>query len=75
MMTLDEREAVLRRYAAGMLGTRETIELIGARDYADLIIAMAHADLKFPKPADTPRRAADLARAREILLPLLRRGD
>lgn len=64
----------LRAYAAGRAGTRRTIEALGGRDYADLVIAMAQTDLDFPKPTATPARAANLARARAILLPRLRHG-
>lgn len=73
-MTQKEKEAVLRRYAAGLLGTRSTIEAIGAHDYADLVIAMAQADLDFPKPPTTPAHEAQVARARALLQPLLRHG-
>ena len=73
-MTQDERDAVLRQYAGGQLGTRRTIEVIGAHDYADLIIAMAEAGLDFPKPAATPAHEANVARASAILQPRLRRG-
>jgi len=54
-MTQNERDAVLRRYAAGLLGTRGATEAIGARDYADLVSAMARADMDFPKPTMTRR--------------------
>jgi hypothetical protein len=73
-MTLAERNVLLGRYAAGELGTRRTIEAIGARDYADLVIAMAQADLPFPKPAATPSHEANVVRARAILQPRLRHG-
>jgi len=73
-MTEAEKIAVLKRYAAGTLGTRRTIEAIGGSDYADLITAMVAAHLAFPKPAPSARRDADLARARAILGPRLRRG-
>lgn len=62
----------LRRYAEGLLGTRQAIELAGLDDYADLVIALAKNDLKLPKPSDTPQHQAHLARARAILQPLLR---
>ena len=65
----------LRAYAAGRIGTRQAIEALGFHDYADLIIALAQNDLDFPKPSDTPARAANVARARAILEPRLRRGD
>ena len=74
-MAENEKEALLRQYAAGQLGTRRTIEAIGAHDYADLVIAMAEAALKFPKPTETPARDARVARARAILQPRLRHGD
>jgi hypothetical protein len=73
-MTDAEKTALLAQYAAGGRGTRATIEAIGAHDYADLIIALAQAGLDFPKPSDTPAHAAQVARARAILQPLLRRG-
>jgi hypothetical protein len=65
---------ILRDYSAGRAGTRGTIEALGMHDYADLIIALAQNDLPFPKPADTPTRAANVARATAIIQPLLRRG-
>jgi hypothetical protein len=65
---------VLRRYAAGQLGTRDAIARAGLQDYADLIIALAQHDLPLPKPADTPRHREHEARARSILQPLLRRA-
>jgi len=71
-MIQSKMEPVLRRYADGLLGTRATIEAIGARDYADLVIAMAQADLAFPKPSATPAHAAHVAKARAVLQPLLR---
>ena len=75
MSTITESHLkVLRDYAEGRLGTRAAIEKIGAQDYADLVIALAQQDLPFPKPADTPRRRANVARARALLEPLLRRG-
>ena len=72
-MTETEKDALLRRYADGLAGTRQTIEALGMRDYADLVIAMAQGGLDFPKPSDTPAHAAHLARARAIPLPRLRR--
>jgi hypothetical protein len=62
----------LRDSAAGRAGARATIERAGLNDYADLIIALACNDLPFPRPADTPGRQANLARARKILTPRLR---
>lgn len=70
-----EQLDIVRAYAAGTLGTREAIAAAGLHDYADLVIALAQNDLPFPKPADTPRREAHLARARALLQPLLRRGN
>lgn len=67
--------AALRDYAAGRLGTRQAMDRAGVRDYAELIIALSQHDLGLPKPADTPRRQAHLARARAILQPRLRHGD
>lgn len=72
-MTQDEAHSQLRRYAAGELGTRQTIEAIGGTDYADLIIALTRAGLDFPRPQETPAREAQVARARALLQPLLRR--
>ncbi|MGO9007027.1 MAG: hypothetical protein ACLQIQ_14080 [Beijerinckiaceae bacterium] len=69
----DENQLqVLRDYAAGLVGTRRTIERAGLQDYADLVIALAQNDLDFPKPADTPKHRARLEQARAILQPLLR---
>ena len=64
----------LRAYAAGALGTRQTIERAGLHDYADLVIALAQHDLDLPKPPATPTHEAHLARARRILQPRLRHG-
>lgn len=71
----QDRLAALRAYAAGGLGTRQAIEQLGLRDYADLIIALAQHDLDLPKPADTPRRRANVERASALLQPRLRHGD
>ena len=65
---------ILRRYAAGQLGTRDAIARAGLQDYADLIIELVRHDLALPKPADTPRHREHQARARSILQPLLRRA-
>lgn len=62
----------LRDYAAGLLGTSRAIQQAGVEDYAELVIALAQHDLDFPKPADTPERQANLARASSILQPRLR---
>jgi hypothetical protein len=70
----DQQLAALHDYAAGRLGTRQAIERLGGQDYADLVIALAQHDLDFPKPADTPRHQANLARVRALLQPRLRRG-
>jgi hypothetical protein len=75
LQTGAARRATLTAYAAGLAGTRQTIETLGLDDYADLIIAMAETDLPFPKPADTEARRAHVAQARAILLPRLRDGD
>jgi hypothetical protein len=66
--------AALRDYAEGRLGTRQAIEYAHLQDYAELVIALARNNLDLPKPPDTARRAANLARARAILQPRLRRG-
>jgi hypothetical protein len=71
-MTEPEQQAVLRRYAAGELGTRETIERAGLDGFADLLIGLARYDLALPGPADTPERRANVERARAVLQPLLR---
>jgi hypothetical protein len=71
----EQQVATLRAYAEGRIGTRRAIERLGARDYADLLIALAQHDLDLPKPPDTPRHRAQVARARAVLQPLLRRGD
>lgn len=63
----------LRRYAAGMLGTREAIERAGLEDFADLLIVLAQNELDLPKPDDTPKRRANVEQARAILQPRLRR--
>ncbi|HEY5300874.1 MAG TPA: hypothetical protein VIJ55_09390 [Acetobacteraceae bacterium] len=67
----DQIKAI-RDYAAGLVGTRETIRRAGLHDYAELVIALARHDLDLPKPSDTPRRRAHLERASAILQPLLR---
>lgn len=74
MLDPVQRSDTLRAYSAGRLGTREAIERAGFDDYADLVIALASADLDLPKPAESPRRAAAIAFAAEILQPRLRRG-
>ena len=74
-MTQPELEAVLRRYADGLIGTRGAIEAIGAHDYADLLIAMAQSGLSMPRPPATPAHEARVARARAILQPRLRHAD
>jgi hypothetical protein len=68
----DTQLKALRDYAAGLVGTRETMRRADIGDYAELIIALAQHDLDFPKPADTPQRQAHLERATAILQPLLR---
>lgn len=70
----QDRLTTLQAYAEGRLGTRRAIERLGARDYADLVIALAQNGLDLPKPPDTPGHAAQVARARTILQPLLRHG-
>jgi hypothetical protein len=65
----------LRAYAAGQLGTRSAIERAGLHDYADLVIALVQNDLDLPKPAETPKHDAHLARVRAILQPRLRHGE
>lgn len=62
----------IRDYAAGRVGTRETIRRAGLQDYAELVIVLAQHDLDLPKPSDTPQRRAHLERASAILQPLLR---
>ena len=62
----------LRAYAAGNLGTHQTIERAGVRDYAELVIALVQNDLDLPRPTASPRHDAHLARARAILQPRLR---
>jgi hypothetical protein len=71
----SDRLSVLQAYAEGRLGTRRAIERLGMRDYADLVIALAQQGLDLPKPPNTPRHEEQVARARAILQPLLRRGD
>lgn len=73
-MTQDDMQAALRRYADGHVGTRDTIEALGARDYGDLIVAMAQAGLAFPKPTASAAHDARVARASAILQPRLRLG-
>jgi hypothetical protein len=75
LQTGSAKLATLTAYAAGLTGTRSTIEALGVSDYADLIIAMAETNLAFPKPSDTDARRANVARARAILLPRLRDDD
>jgi hypothetical protein len=70
----QSRDEILRAYAAGDLGTRNTIERLGLHDYADLIIALVEQDLSPPRPADTPSHRAQVDRARAILQPRLRHG-
>jgi hypothetical protein len=70
--TEQQQLKALRDYAAGLVGTRETMRRAGIDDYAELVIALAHQDLPLPKPADTPQRRAQVERASAILQPLLR---
>lgn len=72
--TEQKQLKALRDYAAGLVGTRETINRAGLDDYAELVIALVRQDLNFPKPEDTPERRAHLERATAILQPLLRHG-
>jgi len=72
-MTDPKQLDILRQYACGLLGTRQAIELAGLEDFANLLMALAQHDLPLPKPADTPERRANVALAREILQPRLRR--
>ena len=62
----------LRDFAAGLVGTRETMRRAQVNDYAELVIALMQNNLDLPKPLDTPRRRANLERATAILQPLLR---
>lgn len=64
---------VLRRYSIGLLGTRQAIERAGLEDFADLMMALAENDLDLPKPADTPKRRANVELARALLQPRLHR--
>lgn len=75
LIALDpEQLETLHPYAAGRLGTRQTIERAGLHDYADLVIALAQSGLDLPKPAMTPKHEARIARARAILQPRLASG-
>ncbi len=72
-MTDPKQLETLTLYANGSLGTREAIARAGLEDFADLLIALAQNDLVLPKPADTPKRRANLESARALLQPRLRR--
>lgn len=72
--TEQKQLKALRDYAAGLVGTRETMRRAELGDYAELVIALVKHDLDLPKPADTPQRRAHLERASAILQPLLRHG-
>ena len=72
--TEQKQLKALRDYAAGLVGTRETMRRAEFGDYAELVIALVKHDLDLPKPADTPQRRAHLERASAILQPLLRHG-
>ena len=61
--TEHQQLKALRDYAAGLVGTRETMRRAGLDDYAELVISLAQHDLDLPKPADTPARQANVARA------------
>ena len=69
-----QQEPILKAYAHGLAGTRETIQKLGYYDYADLLIALAEHDLGLPKPSITPEHAAHLGRASALLQPLLLNG-
>jgi hypothetical protein len=68
----EDQLKALRDYAAGIVGTRETMRRADVNDYAELVIALVQHDLDLPKPADTPQRRARVERASAILQPLLR---
>lgn len=69
----DERTLkAIRDYAAGLVGTRETLRRGGIGDYAELVITLAQHGLDLPKPADTAEHRANVERASAILQPLLR---
>ena len=72
--TEQKQLKALRDYAAGLVGTRETMRRAELGDYAELVIALVKHDLDLPKPSDTPQRRAHLERASAILQPLLRHG-
>ena len=72
--TEEKQLKALRDYAAGLVGTRETMRRAGVNDYAELVIALMKNNLDLPKPADTPRRRENLERATAILQPFLRHG-
>lgn len=68
----EKRLKALRDYAAGQVGTRETMRRAGLGDYAELVIMLAQHGLDLPKPADTAEHRANVERAALILQPLLR---
>lgn len=68
----EKKLKALRDYAAGLVGTRETMLRAGLGDYAELVMNLARHDLDLPKPADTAERRANVERAAAILQPLLR---
>ena len=72
--TEQKQLKALRDYAAGLVGTRETMRRAELGDYAELVIALVQHDIDLLKPADTPQRRAHLERASAILQPLLRHG-
>jgi hypothetical protein len=72
MTATPQQLDVLRRYTAGQLGTRQAIERGGFEDFADLMTALAENNFDLPKPADTPKRRANVELARALLQPRLR---
>jgi hypothetical protein len=58
--TEQEQLKGLRDYAAGRVGTRETMRRAGLNDYAELIIALLEHDLDLPKFAGTQQQRVHL---------------
>lgn len=73
-MSEAEQDTVLKDYSEGRRGTRETIRALGLRDYGDLVVALANAGFALPRPPHTPALIAHREAARNLLLPLLKRG-
>jgi hypothetical protein len=66
----DPRE-ILEAFSSGSLSAKAAIRRLDYQDFADLLIALGKAELPLPGPSGSPEEKVHLARARELLLPIL----